>query len=158
LVEVVASTMIIGMMCVAALNSLGAATRSSESIGNRAVAIGLADDLMSEILQKQYKDSTSPNFGPEAGEVDPTDFDDLDDYNGWSEQPPLTRDDDDGDGEFDPMTDRDDWLREVEVVRLAPGNLLQSVGTEQGAKRIRVTVKYRNQVLVEQIRVRADVD
>jgi hypothetical protein len=113
---------------------------------------------MSEILQKQYIDSTSPNFGPEAGEVDPTDFDDLDDYNGWSEQPPLTRDDDDGDGEFDPMTDRDDWLREVEVVRLAPGNLLQSVGTEQGAKRIRVTVKYRNQVLVEQIRVRADVD
>jgi type II secretory pathway pseudopilin PulG len=162
LIEVVASTMIVGMMCVAALNSLGAATRSSESIGNRAVAIGLADDLMSEILQKPYKDSTSPIFGPEPGEVDPTDFDDVDDYNGWSEQPPLTREDDDSDGEFDAMEDRDNWLREVEILRVAPGNLLQSVGTDQGAKRIRVTVKYQNHgqwlVLAEQIAIRSDID
>ena len=43
--------MIVGMMAVATLNSLGAATKSSDSIGNRAVAAGLADELMSEIVQ-----------------------------------------------------------------------------------------------------------
>ena len=50
LIEVVASTMIVGLMAVAALNALGAATKSANSIGNRAVAAGLADELMSEII------------------------------------------------------------------------------------------------------------
>ena len=56
LIEVVVSTMIVGMMTVAALNSLGAATRSGMSTGNRAVALGLADDLMAEILTAEYDD------------------------------------------------------------------------------------------------------
>ena len=68
LIEVVASTMIVGLMAVAALNSLGAATRSSESIGNRAVAMGLADELMSEISagrvqRPQRLGQLGPRFG-----------------------------------------------------------------------------------------------
>src|SRR5687767_9398119 len=56
LIEVIASTMIVGMMAVATLNALGAATKSSDSIGNRAIAAGLADELMSEIVQQPYSD------------------------------------------------------------------------------------------------------
>ena len=55
------------MMAVAALNALGAATRSSMTTGNRAVAQGMADDLMLEILQAAYKEPTqTPEFGAKA--------------------------------------------------------------------------------------------
>src|SRR5688572_25929932 len=49
LTEVVVSTLIVGLMTVAALDGLGSTTRSSELAGNRGIALGLADDLMAEI-------------------------------------------------------------------------------------------------------------
>ena len=95
LIEVVASTMIVGMMAVATLNALGAATKSSNSIGNRAIALGLADELMSEIMQQPYSDPDGSNtFGHESGEATSprSAFDDVDDYNGWNVSPPQYRD------------------------------------------------------------------
>ena len=154
LIEVVASTFIVGLMAVAALNSLGAATRSSESIGNRAVALGLADALMSEILEAPYKDPTqTPVFGLESGEpAGPrAAFDDVDDYHGWNQSPPQYRD-----GTV--MPDRADWRHRVEVAFVAPGNTIQIAGSDEGAKRIRVIIEYRNQILAEQIAVRTDTD
>jgi hypothetical protein len=70
LVEIVVATLIVGIMTVAALNGLGAATRSSITAGNRVVAHGLVDELMADILALSY--------------------DDLDDYEDWDE--PLTGD------------------------------------------------------------------
>src|SRR5262245_37798350 len=69
LIEVVASTMIVGLMAVASLNALAAATKSSNSIGNRAIAAGLADELMAEISMQPYSDPDgSATFGNESGE------------------------------------------------------------------------------------------
>lgn len=175
LIEVVASTMIVGMMAVAALNSLGAATQSSQSIGNRAVALGLADDLMAEILQAAYNDAPgATGIGPEAGEVarpgdpadddqadnDPaTEFDDIDDYDEWTEQPPLSRVLDE-DGNAVPIEDRDDWRRRVIVEHVDPEDPTESLpdNDDQGAKRICVTIEYRDQVLAEQTALRTDID
>jgi hypothetical protein len=161
MIEVVASTMIVGMMCVAALNSLGAATRSSESIGNRAVAIGLANELMAEIVQLPYSDPVqSPVFGRESGEpaTGPrSSFDDVDDYNGWNASPPQYR-------SGQNMLQRENWRHRVEVTRVSPTNPSQTVGTDQGAKQIRVTVEYHNPILdepktlAEQISVQTDAD
>jgi type II secretory pathway pseudopilin PulG len=154
LVEVVAATLIVGLMCVAALNALGAATRSSESIGNRAVAIGLADELMSEILQSAYEDpNQTPVLGQEPAEpASPRSaFDDLDDYSGWSQSPPQYRD-------GTPMPDRADWRHRVEVQRVTPSNPKTSSPSEQGAKRIKVTIEYRGEVLAEQFAVRTNTD
>src|SRR2546421_12243172 len=95
LIEVVASTMIVSLMAVAALNALGAATKSSNSLGNRAVAAGLADELMSEIMMQPYSDPDGQAiFGHESGEATSprSAFDDVDDYNGWSTSPPQYRD------------------------------------------------------------------
>ena len=154
LVEVVASTMIVGLMTVAALNSLGAATRSSESIGNRAVAIGLADELMSEILQTAYKDpSQTPVLGRESGEASSprSALDDVDDYDGWNTSPPQYRD-------GTTIPDRTDWRHSVQVRYVMPGDPTQELGSDQGAKRIRVIVEYRNQILAEQFATRTDTD
>jgi len=51
----------------------------------------LSEDLMNEVRSKQYADPQSPtNFGPEFGETFRRQYDDVDDYNGWSESPPKT--------------------------------------------------------------------
>jgi len=154
LIEVVASTMIVGMMAVAALNSLGAATRSSESIGNRAVALGLADELMAEIMQAPYEDPTQPvAFGRETGEAASprSAFDDVDDYDGWNQSPPQYRD-----GTV--MPDRAHWRHRVLVRRVTPSNPTQTSATDQGAKRIQVVIEFDNQVLAEQFAVRTNTD
>jgi type II secretory pathway pseudopilin PulG len=157
LIEVVASTLIVGVMAVAALNSLGAATRSSESIGNRAVAIGLGDELMAEILQAEYSEpSGAASLGPDGGELGGprSAFDDVDDYDGWNRSPPQYLD-------GTPMLDRDDWRHRVEVDYVLPDDSTQTAGSDQGAKRIHVFIEYRDKVLgdkvlVEQIAVRTN--
>lgn len=154
LVEVVASTMIVGVMAVAALNSLGAATRSSVSIGNRAIAQGLADELMAEILQQAYREPDgSAGFGRDAGELlgPRSAFDDVDDYLGWNESPPRYRD-----GSV--MPDRAEWRHRVYLMHVLPGDPTQLSGTDQGAVRVRVIVEYRNQLLAELTAVRTDTD
>ena len=154
LIEVVASTMIVGMMAVAALNSLGAATRSSESIGNRAVALGLADELMAEIMQAPYEDPTQTvAFGREASEAASprSAFDDVDDYDGWNRNPPQYHD-----GTV--MSERASWRHRVEVHRVAPGNPTQTVASDQGCKRIQVFIEYNDQVLAEQTVIRTNTD
>ncbi len=154
LIEVVASTMIVGMLTVAALNALGAATRSAESLGNRSVAMGLADELMSEILQTAYSEpSGSTSFGPDGSEsTGPRSaFDDVDDYDGWNKSPPEYRD-------GTAMPDRADWRHRVQVLRVDPSDPTQTSGTEQGAKRLQVTVEYRNQIVAELVAVRSNTD
>src|SRR6476659_8144751 len=154
LIEVVAATMIVGLMAVAALNALGAATKSANSIGNRAIAAGLADELMSEILMQSYSDPDgSPVFGHESGESSSvrSAFDDVDDYDGWNAKPPQYRD-----GTVIP--DRTDWRQRVSVTYVTPSNPTQTSATDQGAKRIHVTIEYKNVVLAYQYAVFTDTE
>ena len=156
LVEVVASTMIVGMMAVLALGSLGAAVRSGQSAGDQAIAQSLASDMLAEIVETAYSDpDEDPDFGPEAAEDSGTrsDFDDVDDYDGWSSQPPQYRDGTD-------IPNREDWRRLVTVEFVQPNSPnLPTVGSaDMGAKRITVTVQYQDEDVVEQSVVRTDTD
>jgi MSHA pilin protein MshD len=154
LIEVVASTMIVGLMAVAALNALGAAMTSANSIGNRAVAAGLADDLMAEILTQPYSDPDGAAvFGHESGEASSprSAFDDVDDYDGWTCSPPQYRDGSE-------IPDRTNWQESVQVTYVVPSNPTQTSGSDQGAKLIHVVIQYQNQVLAEQYAIRTDTD
>lgn len=154
LIEVVASTMIVGMMAVATLNALGAATKSSDKIGNRAIALGLADELMSEIIQQPYSDPDgSAVFGREGGEsaTPRSAFDDVDDYDSWNASPPQYRD-------GTAIPDRTNWRQRVAITRVVPTNPSQTSVTDQGAKRIQVTIEYRDQVLADQAAIRTNTD
>jgi len=155
LVEVVVSTLIVGLMTVAALDGLGAATRSCEWAGNRGIAQGLADDLMAEILTKSYSDPDgSAVFGLESGEAAPRDnFDDVDDFNGWNSLPPKA-----ADGAT--LADRDDWRQRVIVERVRLNNLTQATAgnTDEGAKRIHVTIEYDDTVLAEEYALVTDTE
>ena len=155
LVEVVVSTLIVGLMTVAALDGLGAATRSSYSAGNRGVAQGLADDLMAEVLATAYSDPNgSAVFGLEAGESAPrVNFDDVDDFNAWNQKPPQAAD-------GTTIADRTDWRQRVTVERVVPTNPTQATpgSTDQGAKRICVKIEYKDVVLAEQYAIVTDTD
>ena len=152
--EVTVSTLIVGAMAVASLNALGAATRSSVDAGRRGVATTLAAELMSEILQAEYSEpSGSASLGPDSGELGGprSAFDDVDDYDGWNKSPPQYRD-----GTVIP--DRADWRQRVEVDYVLTSDSTQTVGSDQGVKRIHVIIEYRNQLLVEQIAFRTNAD
>jgi hypothetical protein len=154
LMEVVISTLIVGVMTVAALNGLGSATRSGELAGNRGIAHGLADDLVSEILSKAYSDPAgTAGFGLEGGEAAPrTNFDDVDDYHNWNSKPPKA-----ADGTTIP--NRADYRQRVTVEKVVPSNPSQVVGgADQGAKRICVTIEYDDVELARRYAVVTDSD
>ena len=136
LVEVVISSVVVALMLVAALTTLGAVARNYGMTREYQVGRLLGEMLMSEILQQSYVDPNDPGgFGVEAGEGTTTrvDFDDVDDYDGWSRCPPEGND---GSG----VTGADGWTRSV-TVRWAdvldPGT---DVGADSGLKRIEVSV------------------
>jgi MSHA pilin protein MshD len=156
LFEVVASTMIVGIMAVAVLNSLGAATKSSQSISDRAVALALADELMAEIQLQAYKDPDgSAVFGPEGAESSGprSAFDDVDDYHGWNKSPPQSR-------EGTPIIDDTNWRQKVDVTYVQPANpTLPTAGnTDLGAKRVKVTIEYKGHELARLFAVRTARD
>ena len=139
LMEVTVSTLIVGVMAVASLKALGAATRSSVDAGKRGIATTLASDLMSEILQAAYLEpGSNAIFGPEADESSEGNrslFDDVDDYHDWQASPPQ-------DKEGNVLADRAGWSRKVivEHVDLADLSNVLLDTNDQGVKRITVEV------------------
>ena len=110
---------------------------------------------MAEILATAYSDPNgSAVFGLEAGEAAPrVNFDDVDDFNGWNQKPPKAAD-------GTTIADRTDWRQRVTVERVVPTNPIQVTAgaTDQGAKRIRVTIEYNDVVLAEQYAIVTDTD
>ena len=135
---VMMSVIVVGVMFVAALNTVGSTRVGEYKITERNRGLLLAQDLMAEILQQAYEDPNDPVvFGTESGEgsSNRTDFDDVDDYHGWSKSVPQRKD-----GNAIPALDG--WGRSVAVIWVNPANLSQTVGSDQGAKRMTVTVTH----------------
>lgn len=136
LVEVAVSTVIVGVMLVAALETLGAVLRSQRLNAARLTGPGLAHEIMGEILSLPYEDPENPggSIGTDSGESssDRTAFDDVDDYDNWSENGPEGKD---GAG----YSDYTGWERDVQV-DWVNSTTLAVAGSDTGLKRITVTV------------------
>lgn len=140
LVEVVVATMLTGMVALAALKTLGAATRASLDTTQRAFAASLAHNLLEEILDQEFIDrGENPTFGAESGEGDTTreDFDDVDDYHEWDASPPVEKD-------GTAIANGTGWRRKVIIQHVEGVNLDQAVSGSQdtGTKLIKVHVFY----------------
>ncbi|MBN2129398.1 MAG: type II secretion system protein [Sedimentisphaerales bacterium] len=140
IVEAVISTIIVAFMLVAALSTVGASrcVQQETSLADRGRQ--LAESLMAEILRQDYQDTGKPiSFGPEADEstATRTDFDDVDDYNGWAASPPTAKD-----GTV--LANASGWTRTVVVVWIEPRDPAAVKSSETYAKRITVTAKYNN--------------
>ena len=136
MIEAVISIAIVGVMMVAALNTVGASKLGQQKTGDRGKGALLAQQLISEILRQHYLEPVdTPGFGRESSESggDRADYDDVDDYDGWASSPPEEKD-----GTVIP--DLNGWRRSVEVDWVSPDDLNTPIGDDKSVKRIIVTV------------------
>ena len=137
--EAIISTVIVGTMLVAALNTLGAARTTRQTMDHRAVGMALAQELMAEVMQQAFEDPDEApgGFGPGALESigDRSLFDDVDDYDGWSAMPPQRKD-------GGPLSPYAAFRRTVDVGWVQPDDLGTRVLSDTGLKRITVSVKF----------------
>jgi len=152
IVEAVISTIIVAVMLVAALSTVGASRLVQQETSLAVRGRQLAESLMAEILRQDYQDPNEPvSFGPEADEsaVTRADFDDVDDYHGWSSSPPVAKD-------GTPLTNSTGWQRSVTVAWVVPKEPWQVAGAESYAKRITVTANYNNVPQATLVALRTD--
>ena len=71
----------------ALLTSIGAAVRTSTDAAHRAVARGLAEQMIDEIAAQRFPAPINPT----PSGTSRSSFDDIDDYDGWSARPPQDR-------------------------------------------------------------------
>lgn len=154
LIEVTISVVIVAVMMVAALTTVSGVMHARQVSQNRQVARTLAETLMAEIMSKEYQDpdTVGESFGQETGEAATGNrslFDDVDDYDGWSANPPQW-----SDGVVVP--NRQDWTRSVDVFCTSPADLNMELPNswDFGLKRITVTVSYGGEEMVTLVAIR----
>lgn len=128
LAETAVATAIVGLMLVAALNTVGAAVATGAAVRDRQEAALLCEALLAEIAAQPYAVPGSPQPGSTRAT-----FDEVGDYAGWSAMPPQT-------AAGVVLTDYRDWRRTVALTWVHPWSLDGDYGFDTGARHIRVTV------------------
>ncbi len=92
-VEVVVSTIIVGVLMVTSFNTIAASRRSQTAESNEISALSIANALLDEIMQLPMREpSCDCGYGIDAGETgNRINLDDIDDYNGLVDSPPKSR-------------------------------------------------------------------
>lgn len=135
--EVLISTLITGLILVGAARLIGGAIDSRMRTEQVHMGTVLAQELMTEVVQAAYEDPEDPGeIGQESGESggDRDDWDDVDDYDNWSQTPPEDKAGFAHEG-------YDDWTRAVTVEYADPDNPNANSASDQGLKRVTVTVR-----------------
>ncbi len=135
LMEVVISTLLVGLVLVASLKAVGGIFRTWSASEQRHDGMGLAQQLMTEILQQHYNEPDGvPVLGVEVPEstLDRSSWDDVDDYNGWSSVPQ--------DKTGTALAGYGGWTRAAAVEYVQIADPTQTSATDTGLKRITVTV------------------
>lgn len=137
--ETVVATLLVGGLCVVALDTAGAAISASVRVADETRATLLAQELLSEILLQEYADPDLPTttLGPDPGESGGArlNWDDVDDYNGWSAFPPENR-------YGTKHTELANWKRTVSVDWVTGSDLSVVSNVETNIKRIIVAVEH----------------
>jgi prepilin-type N-terminal cleavage/methylation domain-containing protein len=154
LVEVMVSTVLVGVCLVAALRALGMTLFTQTGMADDAAAACLADDLLYEVLEKRYSDPSGATELQIDGDEAPqqkTSFDDVDDYHGWKENPPQN---DSGQA----IAGLGDWTRSVRVELVEPNEPVKVSASDQGLKRVTVEVVKGGRVRAVRSGLRANYD
>ncbi len=120
LVEVIISAFVISILLVAALQAAAATAVTRQRIEDRSRATLLGQALLTEIMRQAYQEPVDPPVmgreGVELADTTRLSWDDVDDYDQWSESPPRERN-----GTV--IAGFDGWGRSVRVVWLDPDDL-----------------------------------
>jgi hypothetical protein len=133
MVEVAVSSLIVGVMLVASLRVVGQSFLTQRLNADRATGQFLADALLNEALQLSYMDPglTSSPIGRGSGEsaTNRNNYDDVDDYHGYSESPPKSKTN-------TVLEGFNGWRRSVTVQWVDHTNLNLVRTSESGVKRV----------------------
>lgn len=143
LLEVLIAIVIFTVGVVILLAAISTMIRSSSDIENIDVATNLTRDLIDEILGKGFDDPDGGAFGLEEAEPR-SNFDDVDDYDGWSKNPPEDVDGTSYDGTAS-QPNYSIFTRAVTVENVPEDNFDTETPSADGttdAKRIVVTVSW----------------
>lgn len=150
MIETLLSTVVVGVMMVAAVRVVATARVMQFHTASRAQAGLLAEGLLAEITSKPYEDPSSPIFGRETGESgnNRDSLDDVDDYHGWDEKPLR-----EADGSN--MSGMSEWGCKFTVERVNPSAVTGPASLiETGAKRVTVTLTFRNRTVLSAVAIR----
>lgn len=152
LVEAALSIALVGGLLAASLQAVSGIGAQRQTTLERARGFVLAKMLMEEIMALPYLEPgvTSSTIGPGAGENATGNrslFDDVDDYNGWKEEPPADKD-------GGKITGFEGWSREVSVQWVDPDDGKTVKASDTRVKKITVKAK-RNGVIVTLSALRA---
>lgn len=153
LVESIVSMTIVGVMLVAALNTVGAARLVQSTELQRQRAYTFAQALLSEIMNQAFEDSADTlNLpGPTAAEAATGNrslFNDVNDYTGWTASPPQRKD-------GSAVPDSTGWRETVNIKFLNPATFKDTGGQNLGIVQITVQMSNRGGVVAELTALRA---
>jgi hypothetical protein len=135
LIEILASTFLVGALLVGSLAAVGGIFRTWSAGATHRDALSLAEVLLAEILLQSYEEpADTPRFGRESGESssDRSAWDDVDDYDGWTSAPSLR------DGTA--LTGYTGWTCAVRIELVRVASPEQTATTDEGLKRIVLVV------------------
>ncbi|MFG0335893.1 MAG: hypothetical protein ACF8TS_21250 [Maioricimonas sp. JB049] len=135
LTEVTISTFLVGLVIVSALSGVTGVYKTWIACESQRKGAALARQMMSEIMQQQYKETgVLPSLGIELPEtsLNRALWDDVDDYDGWSSTPE--------DKSGIPLAGYSGWTRSVAVDYANVSSPQNTAASDQGLKRITVTV------------------
>lgn len=140
LVEVTISMVIVSITSLSVIQMFGVSAKTRALSSDRVRGLHLASDLLSEIAAQQWADPINgiTSFGVAMDEYDGVtrlNYNDIDDYHGWKQSPPLLPD-------STPVAGFDGWTRSVQVeFAVLSGNSVVTSGTFERGKLITVTVE-----------------
>lgn len=143
MMEAAIGTLLVGGVLAATLNIVGPSVRVTANAGDSLLAAVLADDLLDEAVSRPFADPTDDTgeIGKESGEsfTKRSDFDDVDDFHGWSSSPV----DDNG----DPLSLGPGWRRVIIVDHVSASDPSVPEKNRTGVKRVTALI-YRHDVLL----------
>ncbi|MCY2982278.1 MAG: hypothetical protein NTY15_01420 [Planctomycetota bacterium] len=135
-VEVVVSTIIVGVLLVSSLSTIAASCRSQVYESNEVRGFAIAEALFAEIAPLPLREpSCDCGYGVEAGETGTNrlNFDDVDDYQSLVDSPPKARN-------GTACMGYTDFTRSVAIDRVTSADWSSTTATYGGVYRITVTV------------------
>ena len=150
MIEATGATLMVALVLVASLRASQVTVFAQRRAAESAQAAWLGKALLAEITQLAYQSPTAPVlFGPESGETSRSLYNDVDDYNGYSDSPLQNKD-----GTL--LPNLTGWQRKVTVQWVSPTNVTQTSATESGAKLVTVTVLHNSIARATRVGVRTN--
>jgi hypothetical protein len=153
--EVAMSTLLVGILLAGSVRSFAHLRGMQQDMVVMEQAHLLAHDLMQEILSFPYAEPESnPNAvstGPDTGESSRSLFDDIDDYHGLTETPPVVR-------AGTPIPGASRFTRRVSVLFVRSDNPYMIAGSNQGMRIVSVFIDLDGQQVTSLFGIRSQTD